>query len=124
MIAQRFRQGLRAAALIVALFAITLNFLQPLALAAAARDGAPSWTVFCTPNAETPGDHSAPAAPKHECCLGLAQAPALDTPPTLFAAVLRFATTLPAVLVNATPAAIAIRDAPGEPRAPPLLLIA
>ena len=47
MIAKRSDQGWRAMALAIALFAITLNFLQPLAHAAMMRDGAPSalWTA-------------------------------------------------------------------------------
>lgn len=121
MIRKSSLSGLHSTALMAALFAITLNFLQPLALAAAVRDGAGSWTVFCKPNAEQPGDHSSPVAQNHECCLGLAQAPALVAPPALVAAVRRVATTLPSILVNDTPVSAAIRDGPRQPRAPPIL---
>ena len=56
MIARRPEAGWRASALAVALFAITLNFLQPLAHAAMMRDGMPStlWTVFCNSSAADP----------------------------------------------------------------------
>ena len=47
--------GWRAATFAAALFAITLNFLQPLAHAALMRDGGPMavslWTSMCTPSA-------------------------------------------------------------------------
>ena len=110
----------RAAALAAALFAITLNFLQPLALAATTRDGgAGTWTVFCKPSAEQPGDHSSPVARNHECCLGLAQAPALIAPAALTVAIQRVATTLPSILANDMPVSLAIRDGPSQPRAPP-----
>ena len=48
--------GWRAAAFATALFAITLNFLQPLAHAALMRDGAPRelWSVFCNSTAAGP----------------------------------------------------------------------
>ncbi len=44
----------------VALFAITLNFLQPVVHAALMRDGAPSalWTVFCNATAADPDGKS------------------------------------------------------------------
>ena len=123
MIAWRSPTGLRAATLAAALFAITLNFLQPLALAAAIRDGgsAGAWTVFCKPSAEPPGDHNSPVAQNHECCLGLAQAPALTAPAAIFAPVQRVATALPPLLVNDTPVSFAIRAGPSQPRGPPLL---
>jgi hypothetical protein len=114
--------GLRAVSLIAALFAITLNFLQPLALAAQIRDGAPAgaWSVFCNPNPEKPGDHSSPFAEKHECCLGLAQAPALLAPQPTIVAVARIVAALPPRLVDDTPGSFAIRDGPKKARAPPL----
>jgi hypothetical protein len=76
-------------AMAVALFAITLNFLQPLVHAAAMRDGAPStlWTVFCNSTAGDPDGKSGSlptAARQHECCLGLAHGTALAVPPTGF----------------------------------------
>ncbi|HYC64587.1 MAG TPA: DUF2946 family protein [Reyranellaceae bacterium] len=119
---ERSSSGLRTAALVAALFAITLNFLQPLALAAQIRDGsaAGAWTVFCKPSAEQPGDHGSPDAEKHECCLGLAQAPALLAPFAAFVAVERFAATITPLPVNDAPVSFAIRDGPVQPRAPPL----
>ena len=78
--------GWRAATFAAALFAITLNFLQPLAHAALMRDGGPMavslWTSMCTSSAGQDDDQdSLPAAGKmHECCLGLAHAPTLAAP--------------------------------------------
>ena len=53
MTAQRTDSPMRALGLAVALFAITLNFLQPLAHAAMMRSGAPEtlWTAFCNSTA-------------------------------------------------------------------------
>ena len=54
---RRSEQGWRAAALAAALFAITLNFLQPLAHAALMRSGAPAnWAAMCLPRALQEGD--------------------------------------------------------------------
>ena len=120
--------GWRAVVFAAALFAITLNFLQPLAHAALMRDGSPEamaglWGAFCMPTAggEGQSQSSAPAPIKvHECCLGLAHAPALAAPPAAFLLVepavvaVRFAAKLDAI------AAVGIRDGPGQPRGPPL----
>src|ERR1700749_2002687 len=83
--------GWRAATFAAALFAITLNFLQPLAHAALLRDGGPGaaagvWGAFCvTRGGEDDGQGSAPSATKiHECCLGLAHASAVTPPPSAF----------------------------------------
>ncbi len=55
IIRNRPEPGWRAATFAAALFAITLNFLQPLAHAAMMRDGGPMavslWTSMCTPSA-------------------------------------------------------------------------
>ena len=118
-------QGWRAAAMAVALFAITLNFLQPLAHAALMRDGAPTalWTMFCNAAAATePDAHGTPpvsATGKHECCLGLAHATALAAPPTAFVLVAPVVTALAALQVAEQPAPVAIRDGPYRPRGPP-----
>src|SRR5215470_3083628 len=93
---RRSDQGWRAMAMAVALFAITLNFLQPLAHAALLRDGAPSalWTVFCNSAAADPDGKSGPApvaAQQHECCLGLAHAASFVEPPSVFILVERVA---------------------------------
>ena len=121
--------GWRAATFAAALFAITLNFLQPLAHAAMMRAGgmdaaASLWGAFCMPAAgEDDTQSSAPAATKiHECCLGLAQAPALAEPPGAFvlvepiAVVVRFTAAVDAL------AAVGIRDGPSQPRGPPSLV--
>ena len=111
-------------AMAVALFAITLNFLQPLAHAAMMRDGAPEklWTVFCNSTAADPDGKSgqAPmAASAHECCLGLAHAPALSVPPASFVALAPVSTFI-APLASAEPSTpVAIRDGPTRPRGPP-----
>ncbi len=87
MVRKRPDQGWRAAAFAVALFAITLNFFQPLAHAVLMRDGGPeaaarTWGVFCLPTADEDGRRR-PASRRgkiHECCLGLAHAPVLGEP--------------------------------------------
>ena len=133
MIARRTRKRTqstwRALGLSVALFAITLDFLQPLAHAAAMRDGALGsmgralWTAFCTPGvAQDDGQKPASQTSKaHQCCLGLAQAATVASPPTVFVAVepvaADMAPSLPAA--HATPADI--RDGPCRPRGPPSL---
>ncbi|HZP98939.1 MAG TPA: DUF2946 family protein [Reyranella sp.] len=116
--------GARAAALLAALFAITFNFLQPLAHAALMRDATPStlWTVLCTtPTADQGNDSgSAPTiAQDHKCCLGLAFAPALLAPPEQFIVLPPVAlASRPLVAVEPT-AAVGIRDGPSSPRGPP-----
>jgi Protein of unknown function (DUF2946) len=121
----RLDSGWRATALAAALFAITLNFLQPLAHAALMRDGAPStlWSVFC--NASAAGDThkgSAPAtAASHECCLGLAHATAFATPPTVFVLVEPVAMVAAPLLPAEQRTPVGIRDGPSQPRGPPLL---
>jgi hypothetical protein len=123
----RSESGWRASAVAVALFAITLNFLQPLAHAALMRDGAPSvlWGTFCSAAAADPGaDGKSTPVPvdTHECCLGLAHAVAFTAPSgatfvpiePVFAAVL----ALPAL---EQPSPVGIRDGPTQPRGPPFL---
>ncbi len=119
---RRSDQGWRAAALAVALFAITLNFLQPLAHAALMRGGAPAdWAAMCLPSSAQQQDdqHPASTGTVHECCLGLAHAPSLAEPSTAFVAVERLpAVARPLETAQAlTP--VGIRDGPSQPRAPP-----
>jgi hypothetical protein len=124
MIGDRSPPSWRATALAAALFAITLNFLQPLAHAAMMRDGMPStlWTVFCNATAADPDGTSGKApmsAAQHECCLGLAHAPAISAPPVVFVAIEPVATFI-APLPAAEPTTPAgIRDGPTRPRGPP-----
>jgi hypothetical protein len=120
-------QGWRAAALAAALFAITLNFLQPLAHAAMLRDGAPSalWNVFCNATAADPGGKSGSvpmAAQQHECCLGLAHAASFAPPPTTFVLVAPIAAVAAPLLPSEQPTPVGIRDGPSQPRGPPLLV--
>ena len=116
-------------ALMAALFAVTLNFLQPLAHAASMRDGNPSalWSMFCNsavadPAAETGNKSDATPAKspdKHECCLGLAQAPALVAPSSVFVDLPPVVTALAPLLPAEQRPAVAIRDGPTRPRGPP-----
>lgn len=120
----------RALALMAALFAVTLNFLQPLAHAASMRDGTPGMTrsalceaTVADPDRGNAGTSSAPAPAmaKHECCLGLASGPSLIAPSTAYITSPPAATVLPPSLPVARGPAFAIRDGPTQPRAPPLL---
>jgi hypothetical protein len=113
-------------ALATALFAITLNFLQPLVHAALMRDGAPAalWTVFCDTSADPDGGSgSVPghAAKSHECCLGLAHAQALIEPSTYFLPVAYAHRAAPPPPATEPAKAVGIRDGPHRPRGPPTL---
>lgn len=126
MTRKRPDSGWRSASLAAALFAITLNFLQPLAHAALMRDGGPEaaakmWGVFCLPNADQADtEGQAPAAGKnHECCLGLAHAPVLAELSTAFTRVDHVATAVRFVAATDAPLPVGIRDGPSQPRAPP-----
>jgi hypothetical protein len=121
MIARRSPTGLRAATLVVALFAITLNFLQPLAHAAALRDGSPQalWSVFCKPAVQQDDAKVPTVADKHECCLGLAHAPALIAPSSNFILVEPVVVAAAASLPAEGTTLVAIRDGPTRPRGPP-----
>ena len=124
MIRKRSESGWRVASLAAALFAITLNFLQPLAHAALMRDAGPQaaakmWGAFCLPVAgQDDTEGSTPVAGKsHECCL--AHAPVLAELSTAFArveptpAAIHFGTEVDAL------SPVGIRDGPSQPRAPP-----
>lgn len=117
---KRSDQGWRAAALAVALFAITLNFLQPLAHAALMRSGAPAnWAAMCLPSAQQDDGQSKPAGKVHECCLGLAHAPTLTEPSTAFIVIARPATSVRPLEMAQAVTPVGIRDGPSQPRAPP-----
>lgn len=124
---RRSDQGWRAAAFAAALFAITLNFLQPLAHAALMRSGAPAnWAAMCLPRALQEGDqqndtqHPTTAGTAHECCLGLAHAPVLGEPSTSFVAIDRPPAAVRPLVTAEVLTAVGIRDGPTQPRAPPL----
>ena len=126
MIRKRSDSGWRAAAFAAALFAITLNFLQPLAHAALMRDGGPQaaakmWGAFCLPAAgQDDGDAPLSSVGKsHECCLGLAHAPALAELSTTFALVEHVAAAVRFVAATDVLSPVGIRDGPSQPRAPP-----
>jgi hypothetical protein len=114
-------------ALATALFAITLNFLQPLVHAALMRDGPPTalWTVFCDASAADPngGSGSVPGqtAKSHECCLGLAHAQILTEPSTHFLPVAYAHRAVPPPPAAAPAKSAGIRDGPHRPRGPPTL---
>jgi len=124
---RRSDQGWRAAALAAALFAITLNFLQPLAHAALMRDGAPAtlWTAMCLPSLKQGGAqqqddrHPAAAGTMHECCLGLAHAQTLAAPSANFVAIDRPVVTVRPLETAQAFTPVGIRDGPSQPRAPP-----
>jgi hypothetical protein len=125
---RRPASGWRAATFAAALFAITLNFLQPLAHAALMRDGGPMamslWTSMCAPSTgQDDAQDSMPAAGKiHECCLGLAHAPTLAAPSSFVVAPLvAVIVDRPLVALDAL-APVGIRDGPNQPRAPPSLV--
>lgn len=120
----------RMASLAAALFAITLNFLQPLAHAALMRDGGPMsgsqaaakmWGVFCLPNAgQDDAQGQMPADGKsHECCLGLAHAPVLAELSATFTLVEHIAIGAHFVVATDALLPVGIRDGPSQPRAPP-----
>lgn len=129
MIRKRLDQSWRDTAMVVALVAITLNFLQPVVHSALLRDGPPTalWTMFCS-SAATDSDQPAGSLPAgkattHDCCLGLAHAqvlvePFADSLPVSFAE--RRASPLPAAEEGLPPAGI--RDGPHRPRGPPILV--
>jgi hypothetical protein len=115
-----------------ALFAVTFNFLQPLAHAASLRDGSPRalWSVFCNAAVADP-DHAVPTGDaslpshkgcQHECCLGLAHAPAMLAPSPAFTSLLPIDTALPSILPAAERPAVAVRAGPTRPRGPPYLV--
>ena len=127
MIRRRSDQGWRAAALAAALFAITLNFLQPLAHAALMRSGAPmTWAAMCLPSIQQggaqQGDEQRPATAgtMHECCLGLAHAPILAEPSTASVAIDSLPESVRPLATAEALTPVGIRDGPSQPRAPPL----
>jgi|SRR6188472_389221 len=115
--------GWRAAAFATALFAITLNFLQPLAHAALMRDGAPSalWSVFCNASPRDTSQNAPLAADKHECCLGLAHSTVFAAPTMVAVAIEPVAKAVQPLRSIDELVALGIRDGPHRPRGPPLL---
>ena len=124
MVRKRSDQGWRAASFAAALFAITLNFLQPLVHAALMRDGGPGasglWASMCLPDINPDQQGSTPAGKLHECCLGLAHAPGLGEPSTSFVSVERAVAIVQPLDSAQSLTPVGIRDGPSQPRAPPL----
>lgn len=127
MIRERPDRGWRAAAFAVALFAITLNFLQPLSHAVLMRDGGPeaaarTWGVFCLAGIDEDGSQAPgqQADKVHECCLGLAHAPVLAAPLDIgFLLVTPADATIVFAANDEALAPVGIRDGPYRPRGPP-----
>jgi hypothetical protein len=121
----RSDSGWRASAVVAALFAITINFLQPLAHAALIREGVPSalWGALCSAAAADPGTTDKNSKPvtvdTHECCLGLAHAVAFTTPSSTFITVEPIVTAAPLPPAADQPSSVGIRDGPAQPRGPP-----
>jgi hypothetical protein len=117
----------RSLGLFVALAALTLNFLQPLVHAAAMRDGPSTadWTAYCKSAAATqPRSDSVPApvaAAQHECCLGLAHATTLASPPATFVVLALVVAVARPLQPTEHPTTGAIRDGPRQPRGPPFI---
>lgn len=114
----------RLSALAAALFAITLNFLQPLLHAALMRDGPPQalWSVFCNAAAGDPDGQQMPdggVTPAHDCCLGLAHAAPLTPPSLEFVVLPPLVAALASFLPDDPAPAVGIRDGPRRPRGPP-----
>ena len=130
MTRKRSDSGWRAAAFAAALFAITLNFLQPLAHAALMRDGEPMDMsaaatkmsgAFCLPAAgQDDADVPLPSMGRsHECCLGLAHTPALAELSATFALVEHVVLAVRFVAEVDVLSPVGVRDGPSQPRAPP-----
>lgn len=114
-------------ALTVALFAVTLAILQPLSHAVMLRMGgleaaAAMWGSLCQPGTDQgDSDSQGPAnARVHDCCFGLAHAPAQALASGVSIEV-GFTGTAPRIHTAVHhPSTGAIRDGPNQPRAPPL----
>jgi len=114
--------GGRSAVLAAALFAITINFLQPLVHAALLRGGPTTvaiWKSMCL-SASQEDDTRPQKDEPHACCLGMANAPSLPALAGSFVAVQLVARveSRPAVAVDAL-APVGIRDGPPQPHGPP-----
>ncbi|WP_428668760.1 DUF2946 family protein [Reyranella sp.] len=119
--------GPRLYALAAALFAITLNFLQPLVHAALMRDGAPQamWSVVCSATAADPNGKQVPdqgPAQAHECCLGLAHVAPLAAPSPVFVVLPPIVSALSPSVPGEPSLSAGIRDGPPRPRGPPFFV--
>ena len=126
MIRKRSESDWRVASLAAALFAITLNFIQPLAHAALMRDGGPAaaartWGAFCAPSAGQDEGGAPATVAAHDCCLGLAHAPAIAPPSTAFALIEHVVAAIRVEADFDALSLVGIRDGPSQPRAPPVL---
>jgi hypothetical protein len=124
MVRGRSRDEWRAAALAVALFAVSINFLQPLAHAALVRHGGAVatllWKSICV--SEALDDKSQPPQQQtaSKCCLGLACPTALPALATAFLLVqYTFAAEHRPVVAPDALAPVGIRDGPAQPHGPP-----
>jgi hypothetical protein len=117
-------------ALALALLAVTFNFLQPLAHAAAMQGDAPRtlWSVICQASAADPDrelgkDSPASMEVAHDCCMGLAHAQLAPLPPLVVAVVPPLSAEAPPLQRIDLRSGHGIRDGPHQPRAPPPLLV-
>jgi hypothetical protein len=117
---------IRAFVLVVALFAVTLAILQPLAHAVMLRTGGPEaaaalWGAICQPTADGEAEESGPSTAKvHDCCFGLAHTPVLLGPAVAGVFVDQVPASDQVPSRHNHPSTGAIRDGPNQPRAPPL----
>lgn len=113
-------------ALATALLAITLNVLQPLVDAALMRYEAGAgiaWRAFClAADADAGKDAPEPATVEgHKCCLGLPPAWTAPSPVAVAVRVDRPMQFVGGLIAQPPDPAVAIRDGPLQPRAPPAL---
>lgn len=127
MIAKQPVARLRSIALTVALFAITLAVFQPLSHAVMLRMGGLDaatalWGSLCQTAGENgDADSQGPANAKvHDCCFGLAHAPAQLVPSGASIAIEPVEAPQRVHAAHHHPSSGAIRDGPNQPRAPPL----
>lgn len=127
MIVRQPLSRLRSLALTVALFAVTLAVFQPLAHAVMLRTGSfeaasALWGSLCQPRGDkSEAEHRGSAnAGVHDCCFGLAHAPAQLLPSGTSIAVDPVEVPQRVHAAHHHPSTGAIRDGPNQPRAPPL----
>lgn len=126
MSARQPSSQMRAFVLVAALFALTLAIMQPLAHAVMLRTGgleaaAALWGAICQPTADGEAEGSGSSSAKvHDCCFGLAHAPALLGPAVAGVFVDQVPASDRVPSRHQHPATGAIRDGPQQPRAPPL----
>lgn len=127
MVAMQPFSSLRSLALTFALFAVTVAVFQPLAHAVMLRMGSAEaastlWGALCQLRGERgEADSKAPASAQvHDCCFGLAHAPALVLPSGHSIDVEAAEAISRIRAAHQYRSTGSIRDGPNQPRAPPL----